>query len=122
MQWEYDCAFAPDGATVATAGYDRTVRIWQVSSGELARILTGHTDIVAGVAFSTDGRLLATGSHDRTIRIWDVATGATRLVLDGHTDAVVGIDFARMTHASSRPATTTPCVSGMRRAASRWIR
>jgi WD40 repeat protein len=94
LQWEYTCAFAPDGATVATAGYDRAVRIWQVPSGELAHVLKGHTDIVAGVAFSTDGRLLATASHDRTIRIWDAATGATRLVLDGHTDAVVSVDFA----------------------------
>lgn len=93
LQWEYACAFSPDGSTVATAGYDRAVRIWQVPSGELARTLPGHTDIVAGVAFSDDGRLLATASHDRTVRVWDTITGASR-VLDGHTDAVVGVAFA----------------------------
>ena len=65
---------ARTGALLATASGDRTVRLWDVATGQPhGAPLTGHTDAVLGVAFSPDGRLLATASADQTVRLWDVA-------------------------------------------------
>jgi hypothetical protein len=50
----------------------------------LLHTLTGHTDVVTGVAFSPAGTLLATASYDKTARLWDTATGQTTRTLTGH--------------------------------------
>ncbi|WZP01000.1 c-type cytochrome domain-containing protein [Isosphaeraceae bacterium EP7] len=66
---------APDGKTLATAGYDRLVMIWDLERGSVVRTLKEHTDAVHGVGFSPDGSRLASASADRTIKVWEVATG-----------------------------------------------
>jgi WD40 repeat protein len=92
----YGVAFSPDGALLATASWDATVRLWEVATGQPhGAPLEGHTDAVYGVAFSPDGALLATTSQDRTVRLWEVATGQPHgPPLTGHTDAVWGLAFS----------------------------
>jgi WD40 repeat protein len=92
----YDVGFSPDGALLASASADRTVRLWNVTTDQPQRApLTGHTNEVRGVAFSPDGALLATASDDRTVRLWDVATGQPHgAPLEGHTDEVRGVAFS----------------------------
>ena len=78
-------AFSPDGTLLATASYDRTARIWDLTGTAPATraTLEGHTDWVRGVAFSPDGTLLATASDDGTARIWDAERGVMVAVLAG---------------------------------------
>lgn len=68
-------AYSPDGALIASAGADNTIKLWDAASGREMRSLVGHTNIVFSVAFSPDGRLILSGGNDKMIRLWDVATG-----------------------------------------------
>lgn len=72
----YLTSFSPDGRTLATASYDRTIRLWDVTDPthphKLGRPLTGHTSWVSSAVFSPDGHTLASTSDDGTIRLWDV--------------------------------------------------
>jgi metallo-beta-lactamase class B len=69
-------AFSSDGKTLASGGWDDTVRLWDVESGKELHKLAGHKAMVGHVVFSPDGRFLASrGGLDRTVRLWDAATG-----------------------------------------------
>jgi WD40 repeat protein len=80
-------AVSPDGRRIAAALGDRTVRIWDASTGQVIDILRGHSDLVYDVAFSPDGGELASASYDKTLRVWDLASKRHR-VLRGHTGPV----------------------------------
>ncbi|MEU2172340.1 hypothetical protein ACH47V_32895 [Micromonospora chersina] len=68
-----DIKVSPDGTTVASAGSDRAVRLWD-TDGRLTATLAGHPDEVQAVTFSPDGRLLATVTRNNVVTIWDTRT------------------------------------------------
>lgn len=64
-------SFSPDGSTLALAGADRRIRIWDLEQRRVIATLDGHTAEIYALAFSPDGQRLASGGLDRLIRLWD---------------------------------------------------
>jgi eukaryotic-like serine/threonine-protein kinase len=84
-------AFFPDGSRAVSASHDKTVRLWDVKSGQELAVWTGHQGAVTSVAVAPDGRRILTGSLDGAVRLWDAATGKELLQIPhGHwIDSVV---------------------------------
>jgi WD40 repeat protein len=75
-------AFSPDGRYLASGGIDRTLRLWDPTTGHEIRAFFGHEGFVRGLAFSPDGRWLLSASEDHSLKLWEVASG--RLLADFH--------------------------------------
>jgi WD40 repeat protein len=75
----YASALAPDGNTLAVAGYkvnsekENYILLIDLEKGEQIATAIGHTDVVNALAFSGDGRHLASGSADQTIKVWKLS-------------------------------------------------
>lgn len=89
----FDAAFSPDGKRVATAGADRSIRIYDVATGNQERIIENHADWVMAVAWSADNAKIASASRDKTAKVFEAATGNLIATHSGHTDAVYGVAF-----------------------------
>jgi WD40 repeat protein len=68
-------AMSPDGKTLAAAGEDPEIQLWDVASAKPGPKLVGSTDWVLCLAFSVDGQRLASGGYDGTVRLWEVSSG-----------------------------------------------
>jgi hypothetical protein len=71
----YCAALHPKQPWVATAGYDRTIRLWDYNSGKLLRSFEGHNGAVYDLDFDPSGDVLASASADETIKVWRTDSG-----------------------------------------------
>ncbi|MFL5318623.1 MAG: WD40 repeat domain-containing protein, partial [Myxococcaceae bacterium] len=86
-------AISPDGKTLASGGWDKTVRLWDLDSAKLRATLNGHEGYVARVAFDPSGTLLASAAWDGTVIIWDVATQRQLVRMDANDSKINALLF-----------------------------
>jgi platelet-activating factor acetylhydrolase IB subunit alpha len=94
--------FVPSGAAGApssgnllvSASRDKTLRIWDVSTGYCVKTIRGHADWVRDVSPSFDGRWLLSAATDQTARLWDASSGEHKATFLGHEHVVECCVFA----------------------------
>ncbi|KAG6863370.1 hypothetical protein C0991_006415, partial [Blastosporella zonata] len=77
-----------------SGSWDKSVRVWDASTGAQVQQFNGHTQSVSSVAFSPDGSQIISGSYDKSVRVWDASTGAQMQQFNGHTEEVTSVAFS----------------------------
>jgi len=89
-----DVRFSPDGKIIASASFDKCVKLWNGITGGFIASLRGHANAVYQVAFSADSRLLVSSSCDSTLKVWNVNKRKLMNDLPGHADEVFAVDWS----------------------------
>jgi len=87
-------AWSPNGRMLASGSLDKSIKIWNVQTGQELQTLVGHSESVYSVAWAPDEQMLASGSDDRSIKIWNVQTGQEFQTLRGHSSHVNSIAWS----------------------------
>jgi ribosome assembly protein 4 len=96
-------SFSPDGRYIASASFDKKVKLWDGRTGKFLVTYVGHVGSVYQVSWSPDSRFLASASKDGTIKVWSARLGgsdgpASKPValhtLAGHADEVYALDWS----------------------------
>lgn len=98
----YSLDYSRDGRIIASGSGDKTVRIWDVETGQQLHTLYTSPGLehgpseagVTSVSISSDNRLVAAGALDTLVRVWDTQTGQQLERLKSHKDSIYSVSFA----------------------------
>ena len=90
-----DVCWSPTAWYLATASDDKSLRLYDVATGETFVEFKGHQNFVFCCKFNPQSNLLVSGSYDETVKLWDVRCGECVMTLPAHSDPVCGVDFCR---------------------------
>lgn len=89
-----DVKFSPDMRYIASASFDKSIRLWNGKDGKFITTFRGHVQRVYQLAWSADSRLLASASADSTCKIWSISSRKLMCDLPGHADEVYVVDWS----------------------------
>lgn len=89
-----DVKFSPDMRYIASASFDKSIRLWNGKDGKFVATLRGHVQRVYQLAWSADSRLLASASADSTCKVWSISNRKLLSDLPGHSDEVYVVDWS----------------------------
>ncbi|OQA90857.1 MAG: WD domain, G-beta repeat [Elusimicrobia bacterium ADurb.Bin231] len=85
--------FSPDGQTLASAGFDKTIKIWRINDGKCVKTIPDNSDWVYCLSFSKDGNYLLAGLGDGKIRIWTTSNYSCYKTIEAHKDSIMSAAF-----------------------------
>jgi WD40 repeat protein len=88
---------SPDSRLLASASFDKTIKVWNIATMTVRCTLQGHEDWVNSAVFSPDSKVIATISNDQTVKIWDPETGNLEKTLEG-SGPMASVAFSRSGH------------------------
>lgn len=77
-------AVKADGSQIASGSWDKTIKIWDLETGQCRATLEGHSDDINSVAITPDGKRILSASNDQSVRVWDAGSGREVAKLEGH--------------------------------------
>ncbi len=86
--------FTSNGQTLASASWDKTIKLWRAGDGTLLKTLQGHQDGVTSLDLSPNGQTLVSGSEDKTLKLWRVGDGTLLKTLQGHQQGITSVAFS----------------------------
>lgn len=86
-------AISVDGQILVSGSTDKTLKAWNLVTGEEIHTFSGHSDSVLSVAISLDGKILASAGADRMIGVWNLKTRQPIQFLGGHSGQVMSVAF-----------------------------
>jgi WD40 repeat protein len=87
-------AISADGQTLVSGGQDKTIKVWELQTGELKKTLRSDSGAINALAISPDSKTVVSGSGDRLVRIWNINSNQPQKILRGHSGNVTHVDIS----------------------------
>lgn len=86
--------FSPDGRHVASASFDKSVKLWCGKTGKYITSFRGHVQAVYQISWAADSRMIVSGSADSTLKVFEIRSRKLAFDLPGHADEVYAVDWS----------------------------
>jgi WD40 repeat protein len=87
-------AFSPDGQQLVSSSFDKTIKLWDTTSGKCVKTLLGHRNRIWTVAFHPNGNQIASGGDDNHTKIWDLERERCIKTIVGNANAILSVNLS----------------------------